>query len=90
MSVLVLVVYMLLHLLMCARACLCVCVHARTAAAAACLCVFACLSHDVLWRSLTNRTGASRRWGGVRVGDGHEQTQSREEELWSRGGGRSG
>lgn len=88
MSVLLLVVYMLLHLLMCARACLCVCVRVRTAAA--CLCVFACLSHDVLWRSLTNRTGASRRWGGVRVGDGHEQTQSREEELWSRGGGRSG
>lgn len=71
----------------------CVCVRVRTAAAAAaCLCVFACLSHDVLWRSLTNRTGASRWgwWGGVRVGDGHEQTQSREEELWSRGGGRSG
>lgn len=65
MSVLVLVVYMLLHLLMCARAFprVPVCVRAR-AAAAACLCVFACLSHDVLWRSLTNRTGASRRLGG--------------------------
>lgn len=47
----------------CVPACACACVRARTAAAA-CLCVFACLSHDVLWRSLTNRTGASRRWGG--------------------------
>lgn len=37
----------------------CACVHA-----AACLCAFACLSHDVLWRSLTNHTGASRRLGG--------------------------
>lgn len=31
---------------------------------AAWLCVFACLSHDVLWQSLTNRTGASGGWGG--------------------------
>lgn len=29
-----------------------------------CVCVFACLSHDVLWRSLTNRAGASGRAGG--------------------------
>lgn len=56
---------------------------------AACLYVFACLSHDVLWQPLTNRTGASGRWGaGVR--DGHEKMQSREEELLSRGGGHSG
>lgn len=48
-----------LHLLTCFRECLCV----RTWRSV-CVCVFACLSHDVLWRSLTNRTGASRRWGG--------------------------
>lgn len=42
-----------------------VCVRARTRThLAMCLYVFACLSHDVLWQSLTNRTGASGRWGG--------------------------
>lgn len=75
MNVLVLVVYMLVRQLVC------VCVRARA-------CVFACLSHDVLWQSLTNRTGASRRWGGGSAGvkDGYEKMQRREEELWSRGG----
>lgn len=87
MSVLMLVVYMLVHLLMCARACPCVAVCVFVCA---CGNVFACLSHDVLWQSLTNRTGASRWWEGERVGDGHEQTQCSEEELWSRGGGHSG
>lgn len=47
-----------LHLLTCFRECLCVSAHGRVF-----VCVFACLSHDVLWRSLTNRTGASR-WDG--------------------------
>lgn len=53
-----------LHACTSAGMCACVPVGAR---AAVCLCVFACLSHDVLWQSLTNRTGASRRWrGGAR------------------------
>lgn len=66
MNVLVLVVYMLVSLLVCV--CLHAFVHPHTAV---CLCVFACLSHDVLWQSLTNHKGASRRlrwWGGKRGG----------------------
>lgn len=38
---------------------------------AMCLYVFACLSHDVLWQPLTNRTGASGRGsGGLETGMG--------------------
>lgn len=59
MDVLVLVVYMLVRLLVCVY----VRVRARTHSAV-CLYVFACLSHDVLWQPLTNRTGASGRWEG--------------------------
>lgn len=54
----------------CTTAGVCACVPVRTHWAA-CLCVFACLSHDVLWQSLTNRTGASGRWGGGGERDGH-------------------
>lgn len=56
MDVLVLVFCMLMHLMVCVCAC---------TRLAMCLYVFACLSHDVLWQSLTNRTGASGRWRGV-------------------------
>lgn len=69
-----------------------VCVRACTRTRMAmCLYVFACLSHDVLWQSLTNRTGASGRWGGGGgVREGHWRLQSEEEELRSCGGGHSG
>lgn len=49
-----------LHAYMSAGVCVRACVRVHMAS---CLCVLACLSHDVLWQSLTNRTGASRRWG---------------------------
>lgn len=49
----------------CSYICWCAWLYARACARLGlCLYVFACLSHDVLWQLLTNRTGASGRWWG--------------------------